>query len=634
MKAIIYILTLFFSFALLGQKTKYFEDRFGVQGTITYSGSWSDTLLPEKGKYSLKWRDIIDDTLTSFASTGSLKSHLPHGFWTWEEAGWDYTVETGRTIVPDFKAKGLHAFWQGGFSNGLPNGNWLYGFGEPIVNPKSKKTPLRISTVFNNGLFNGKFEVHDNTNEDLPVKITGFCNKEGVAEGKWIFEFKDYDGKLVEEIRVYNQGVLLKIITNSKSKSDTLDFYMTAQKMSLISEDNNQVIIGEQKFSYDGEWSESQELYKHYIHEHFLCGWSHLAFPYKVRRIAPIFKRLAFPLSEEEIQTRENIEKEIDVLDSIIKEKLNLGNVTINRNRSEELDLAISTLEQAQKRIIVIKDFVTHSYAPEFIYNDRKHGGLKNWLMKINETARVKGVAYPESHYQLKTIQLKTDLFTVFESIYNVVEALKNETAIHIKQVEKSFKALSREGELKKLENKLSDDLVELDSLYKNKGGIGEHIREYWINNYFKKHLQIYAQTDDYEKAKGLSKSLLTKMDSLVSWSDQWSKIDSLELTLKESYINFAYNPYTGDHDIELPIKKRFIDNVLKTLIPWMKEQLIKAEEWEEFKANYRQIMTVRNYLIQFASKDNRQDRRVERRLRREDQPDKILKVFINHMED
>ena len=613
------------------QKTKTVTDRFGVQGIISYSGTYYDSILPEKNKFELKWRNIFDDTLTTFSTQGTLKNHKPHGKWLWEEAGWDYIIEPSKTIYPSFQMEGLHHVWQGSFVNGVVSGDWIYGLGKPTVNLRSSKTPLLIKTKYKNGKPVGAFSVADNRNEEAPVFITGQCDEKGVATGKWKFNFYVNNEKIIEN-RIYDQGLLIEIQRETSQSKDTMTFYVVKEQISTLSDSNQMVIIGNKNFSTDGEYSESQALFAKYMHDYFLCGWKLPAFKFNVEREAPGFKRLAYPLSLDEQNIRTEIELLLTTLYNQVGGQLKKGNLFINRNRSHELDLAVAVFEQAEKRLAVIDSFVRHSYRPDFIYYDRKNGDLKPWLRKINETRKVQGVAFPENIIHFAQLKEKKDVYTVFKTILDDLVALNKYLTPHLNQIEQSFKAMKREGELQKMEALMTKDLKQLDRLYSEMDGIGKHIREYWIQHYFNLQVQQYAQTDDYKTAKKLGKSLLIKMDSLVAWADTWEFIDNINKHLTESYINFAYNPYTGDHDIELPIKKRCINNVKEVLVPYLIKNIEEAENWETFTESLVQFNEVIEMLVDFAHREERAARRIERKIRKEDQPEKIIRLLTNYM--
>lgn len=614
------------------QNKKMFPDDFGNQGTIEFSGEYVDSLLPEKGKYSLKWRDKIKDTLITYFASGTLLDHSPQGAWRWEEAGWDYQIEPGKTITPDFYIQGIHSVWEGSFLEGQPNGLWRFGKGAPSVNPRSTKTPLRIQAEFKEGKFINSFSIQDHRNSKALISIEGKCNDNGIAEGKWDFIFFD-NGERIEESRTYDRGILIEIITTKNDISDTIDFHRYVFELETIKDSMNTVIVGERDFASDGTYNKSQQLYKTYIHDEFLCGWSHPHFQYSVKRIAPIFKRLAYPLSNEEILNRTKTQLITESLKQKIDEHLHLGNVNIHRNRNKELDIAISYLEHAQQQLKIIDSLIECSFDPAFIYSERHHGSLKPIYLSINQQSKVNGITYPEERGALPVLPEKQDVFDIFLELKQFTENIEDTLASKMELIQSNFILLRREGELLILENQMAEKLTILDSIYRASEGFADHVHSYWINTFLKDKLQQYTETNEYETALNYGQKLLLKMYHLETWQGEWKMIDSLDAIVRNSYTQFGYNPYTGAYDIELPIKRRFTEAIITKLIPWLNKEMRAITEWDEFLASYQQLQLIKEYLIDFSSKKERADNRVERRIRKESDPEKMLRIFMNHMD-
>lgn len=627
------LISILFSTSFLcvfAQQTTTFEDQFGKQGVVSHEGTWSDSLLPKEGRFDLKWRSTLNnDSLITYLAKGRLSDHMPSGSWTWEEASWDYTVEIGNSILPEFSTTGIHHIWKGAFKAGVPHGKWIYGQGSPILRIERRDTPLRIEVGFKNGVVNGEVIINDKRS-DNEIVITGHTDANGIVTGTWEFNyFCEVSQQVTTEIRKYNNGILTERILNR----DTIVYLDAISKLKQIQEGDSSIVLGEKKYLKDIEESKGVELLSEYMNEYFLKGWKLDIFSYDFVRHPLFYKRFAYPLNENELAKRLTIKTSIEDLINQVKTHLSKGNVYINRSRSKELDLAISALEIAIERLKIIDSLVGFSHLPDFIYLDRRNGGLIDWASELQKTTVFKGIVYPEYQDSFQEIDLIQNEWKVFELSIELLENLKKQLPAYFNQVNKSFEALNREGELQALENKMMQELKMLDSLYIDKKNFEEHIHQYWIYTFLTEQIKEYANTDDYEDALMLGNKLTKKMEYLLEWNEEWEMINTIQKDLKESYINYAYNPYNGEHDIQLPIKKRFIVNVQSKMIPWMIAELENAKEWDEFKTQWDEFKLMRNYLIKFAQINDRSDRRLERKIRREDSPERIYKLFFNHME-
>lgn len=625
--AILFSTIAFFAFT---QQTTTFQDQFGKQGAVRHQGEWNDSILPKEGRFDLKWRtELNNDSLITYLAKGRLKDHRPTGEWSWEEAGWDYTIEIGNSILPEFNTRGLHRVWKGAFREGVPHGKWIYGQGEPVLRPERSNTPLKIEATFKNGVLSGAFKINDKRSED-DVVISGFTDTKGIASGTWKFNyFSEKEQQLKTETRIYVKGILTTRILNK----DTIIYHDAVEKLKLIEQGDTAIVLGEERFLSDDVISRGAKLLSGYMNAHFLEGWELEIFPYDFVRHPPIYKRFAYPLNENELSKRTHINSETEKLLAEVNLHLSKGNVYINRSRSKELDIAISALETAAERLRIIDSLITFSHTTDFLYLDRKNGGLIDWASELEKTSSFQGVAYPEQKADFQHLDLGQNEWAVFDLSKVLIEDLQKELPPFFTQVDKSFEALNREGELNALENKMVDELKMLDSLYTDKKNFGAYVHEYWIDTYLSEQIKKYANTDNYEKALELGNNLIRKMGYLLDSHQEWGMIATIQKDLSESYTNYAYNPYNGEHDIELPIKRRFIQNVKAKMIPWMTENIENAEEWDQFKAHWIAFKEMRIYLIEFAQMNKRPDRRIERKLRREDDPERMYRLFYSYME-
>lgn len=616
------------------QQTQFFRDDFGLQGEYTCKGEMTDSLKLKNGHFTLKWREILQDTLATYHINGQFKNYLQSGLWTWELAGWDYTIEPGKSIKPSFNLSGIHEVWRGSFTNGLPNGSWVYAYGSPEVNINSSKVPIRIEVSYEDGRLSGSFKMHDSSKE-FPIKITGSCSKDGIADGVWRFEYNQFDAAVIED-RTYSKGVLTHVKTTSSNplfqSEKTFDRNMDYLAR-IRGGDSGTISIGSVDFSVDGYDDFSGALLSYYFNHHLHKEWELSTFPYKQNGTSPIFKRFCFPLSDAEVSIRTSITQTSDAIQEKITEAFGLGNILINRKRSLELDVSISYLEKARQQLVVLDSILIMSFEDEFIYHDRINGDLKHLLKEINQYA----LTYPENYVaepiELPKIQLKRDIYDFFQILKEFTDELDREIVQHIDVLQSNAIAIRKESEIRTLESKLENDWLTLDSLYAQAEGLGEHIFSYWIKFYLSNKIRDYAKIDDYEIAIKKGNTLLNQMDSLVVWYDRVVSIDSFIYRIDDYYKQMAYNPYTGKYDISLPLKRRFVTLLKTAILPHLMEELIIQEKWSAFEQNFALIDAFREETIRFAFLNEKQDARIEKRLRKESNPNKFVRIFLDYME-
>lgn len=618
--------------AVFAQSTKAYSDQYGVQGKVTFTGTLFDTILPEKGPYLLQWRKISGDTLRTYKIEGRLRNHRPHGTWTREEADWKYTIEPGRDIAPAFAVEGTHQVWRGNFSNGKADGTWRYAEGKPPADPANNRTPLRMEIPMKEGRFSGKFTVTDRRIDGRPVSVTGHCNAEGVAVKTWIFKYFEADVEVTETL-TFDRGILTKRTVESGG-SETVDEMKVNRLLINAAEDSAAAVcIGGVDFGAEEVPGVPGLLTSRYLETEFNEPLHLDIFPFDYRLQTPIFKRFEFPFSEEEIRLREKIEAETSALLDPLNTYFSERSTEIERARSAELDMAVAYLETARKRLITVDSLMQASRVGLFTYIDRNHGGADSALAALNATSTARGKVYENDSIALASIDLERSDKRYFQEIAALVNELGPRIEARISTVNLIFADIRKEGELKDMETAIAESLTELDSLYANLEGLGADARERWVKGYLRDEIKRYANIDDYNEARAFGRRLSAKIDTLAQRSDTWREINRTEEDLDEGYRYFAYNPYTGERDIELKVKARFIRNVKSVAVPHVRNEIAAAGTWKEWLQAADRALTLKTALLRFAFLDERPDRRIERRLRREDQPERMIRIFMNHME-
>jgi hypothetical protein len=630
----IYVLNVFVMgiATLSAQNQKIFEDRYGKQGIITHSGEWNDTILPKTGNYSFKWRNISQDTVFTYAASGFLRNHLPHGSWKWEEAVWEFFIEPGAGIEPEFRTDAHYQLWNGNFNNGVANGQWSYAFGPPSLNPRSSTTPVVVTAELKDNKFIRQFKIIDNLNR---FELTGFCNNNGIPEKTWTFTYFEEEKK-VKEKRTYNQGVLVQFEVEKEGEKptkhvfqDRVDF-ISAKKDTL---DN--ITIGNHDFLVDDYGNTAMDFYQENVFNHFLAGWKHEQFNFQLKLTPPRFKQLNYLISEEEKKTINQLKAINSQLKADIQARYDYGNLKLKRSRSKELDLSIAFVEIIEERAKIIDSLLAFSLQPEFTYLNRNNGALEAWVDSLNSLTNVEAKVYPEHVVTLKSIlSYAQDSTYFFKKILGNQLELMTKFDAHLNQIDTSFAKIEKEGQLKSLENDLELGLSRLDSIYSTQEGLGAFIAEHWVKRHLNSELIQYAKINDFNLAKLFAEQLNSKIDSLEHWVSSWGALDTISTTLKNSYKYMVVNPYSGERDMEIKVKRRFLKTVEEVLIPWMFEQIKTAETWDEFSVSYRNLYLTKTYLVKFAHLNEKSDSRIERRIRNEKNPEKMLTAFMNYMKD
>lgn len=625
---------LFLSNVAFGQNIKSFTDKFGTQGEIRYSGVFSDTILPKSGRYELRWRDVDSNNLRTYLVRGNLQNHLPHGKWTWEQADWDYTVSAGSTIRPIIQTKGQRISWAGTFNRGIAQDKWIFKLDSINSEGKSNGTFLIIEIHLINGKPGGNISI-ENTIPGTSFSLKGQCDNEGIAKGIWSYEYINKNGTRVKEIHTHKQGLLLEVQTLMGTTKSTRTFERNVDflKNKALYDSTAEIRIGDARFEIDEYGEMSAQLLLQQFNTYYLKGWGLDVFPFEFLRDVPAFKQLEYPIQEFERKEIISCRELTDIQFSKVRAYLT-GNILIHRSRSAELDVTISYLQATEQRLLMIDSLLNRTEDPFFTYKNRYEQGVLHWIKSINMDNTVRGEIYDSLELKLPIIEPSGGELAIFKEIHSLLEAHQEILDQRYSIVDEVAMLLKREGELKEMEDLMVRRFEELQVRFSEPTGIAAEIYTKWVKGKAQQKLQEYARTDDYNDALDLGNKFLTLEDSLNSWLQRVNEFDSMLVVLHAQYTYLAYNPYTGENDIEVKVKKRLYSNITTNLWPYMLNQMKEETDWMTWGELYNRQFKVYNYLLKFATREDKQAKRLNKRFRKEKKPERLLKAILNHIDD
>lgn len=608
--------------------TKVVDDR-GVQGVIKSKMNFSDSLLPENGSIDVRWRDVNELGIKSYAIKGMTKNHLPTARWIWEEVNWNYSIHLGKEIYPEFETTGERLKWSGIFKDGKPDGKWFFVVDSVYSKVGKPKQLMRMNIQFEKGKPVGRFDMLNNCDE-FTYSCKGGFNSDGEATGSWIHDYLNKNGTKIKEERKYHRGIIIEVIRTENEVETKFQVEKNNHLISLIIGDSLiDFRIGDHLFKYDEFGGDMMNLLIEQFETYFFSAWVLEAVPFDFSRNFNMFKQLEFPLTSVESQAIETsrliIEQQRKQIQSCLQ-----GNIFIHRTRNATLDLAISYLEATQNRLDIIDSLLLQAKEKLFTYKRRDVNNTLDWVELINNSALVKGEVYDSVELNLPLIQLDVAFQTVFVELEMNLRKMETELPFFVGLIEKSVQTIQREGELKDIEDDMVDRFKKMQTIYENQEGIGQQIYLKWVNGKAYEILQTYARSTDYSHALSLQQDLLTVMDTLFVWSESVNDFNNMIQQLNEQYRYFTYNPYTGENDLEIKVKKRFFTNVTTVLWPYIENEIANENEWEKFMFLWQRQFTLYHFLYDFSRRDDAQARRVSRRFKNEKKPEKLLKILMN----
>src|SRR5690606_16166281 len=207
-------------------------------------------------------------------------------------------------------------------------------------------------------------------------------------------------------------------------------------------------------------------------------------------RKGPFFRKIEYPVSEEEKKLITQTDSLIQLLSKEIEKRLSYRNILINRGWSSELDLAIAYSKVSLEKFHLIDSLQQRTQLSLFTYKNRFEQGVLHWVDLLNEDKEAKGAFFDSLSIDLPLAERDTASFEIFKIMHQLVLNIADELHTQLPVIDKSYHALHKEDELQQLEDVMSEKLALLDSIYQPLTGLGAEIRQRWITDYFRNQLQ------------------------------------------------------------------------------------------------------------------------------------------------
>ncbi len=606
------------------QQVKTFHDTFGVQGEIRYTGNYIVDSLPKQGAVDIRWRTIDSVHLKTYLTKGNTQNHVPNGVWTWEEARWNYHIRVGDNSQPVFSTNGRRKRWEGRFLKGTPDGRWTFSMDSINNTGRIAANYIKININYKEGKPTGNISYE---NRLRSVRLSGTLNSDGVATGTWVYNYKNQEGIQVTEERLYTNGLLTQINVTAKSK------------YTIVLEHNNHFFtnttsaqpgrVGSLRFAKEEYNTDASDLFFLDFTHYFLGGWQLEAFSYSFDRKGPGFQRLEYPLSNVETEDIRSAKTMIARQKKEIEDHLS-SNIHIYRFRNVQIDTTVAYLQLKLERLYYLDSLLTQSDHPEFTYKNREEKELNAWIEELNRNRTTKGEVFDTVKVDIGLLPVSSA--SIFGQIRNYITNNQKLLSSYFNIVEHAGIAVHREGELKTLEDEMVKKFDDLQNAYADKKGIARIIHERFIKGQVATLLQEFAGTEDYNKAIARSNVLNSMLDSIAHWSDLLEPFDDMPATIRAEYSKMVYNPYSGANDIEIVNKRKFIQNVQTVMWPHMLKELNQTADWDKWVHLWNQQFEVYHYLLNFAARDDASAKRLDRRVRTDKKPERMLQYILDEM--
>ena len=560
-----------------------------------------------------------------FSIQGAYKQNIPSGFWQFNFG----EFEGGSTTVlrdNEYRVSlnGINHSAKGRIINGKPDGTWTHSVHE-LNNSDIVSTPFESIIEFTLGVPQFSFQIRNQH-----ATLVGRFLRDGLAHGRWeLFsgsgssESWEFNNGLLRSIDIQDGGLKRHIDIFTSDAGETVRINLDQRFMDLLAL-KRRLLVGADSTFTSNIYSLLSENTRYYDEvEKILSEISETQFTPEYKVLVP-----HYPLTDSEHVQLDSIEQFIraaQVQANIIEEDTQLQ---LLRLTDKEVGFLMAATEQINEALI----------SPLSLLVRFKQQGVLPYVGR-NDLLEMLGLSStPESTFvvNLEDASGTMDLATApgwegdttpLNHAYSAAQSLQN--TIHeigaLLEQKRSLK--EREEKLADLEKDLIDAMGRLTDQTDSLSAmvldpISSTIRR--VETVARVNLKEYSEFTDLAFKVNRASELIACFNDMYELNEVLAGLPDDQLTINELYSDDVWNPFTltvMDEDI----KKRITSAYQDVLVPYILNSIQSDLDCTNVCRYIRLIEAIHERMNELLEEDTT---RLERKLKREQDPEVILELF------
>jgi hypothetical protein len=145
--------------------------------------------------------------------------------------------------------------------------------------------------------------------------------------------------------------------------------------------------------------------------------------------------------------------------------------------------------------------------------------------------------------------------------------------------------------------------------------------------------IQRYANETEIDKRLEAGRSIINLLNAIIKVKPQLNTIKAMPAKLDKVYTEFRPNPFF-DRDVESRIRNGIYTRGTEILLPYLIREMLASENSATLLLNAEQIFKLEAIMLSLARSEDPDVVRLNRRLRRENQPERIKRLLFSRQID
>jgi hypothetical protein len=632
---VLFLLLPFFLFSQQIYKGEYSFNGLSGEGNFDFiSGEGNKMIKQGEFNFLRKERDPLDKTkLYRTEVSGVYEQDKKTGVWKYQDEKHVVTLQDVEdfTLVYDINSQQIKL--RANYKNGIPDGRWIFEeneFRDGKLNRKSQADDF----LFRNGSIQGKFQYKSFVDNKTHF-IRGELNNSGFMNGEWTFVYQD-KGKLISEIRKYENGFLLGVVKRDLESDETLEevvFFQTIKKLNLVNSNQNKGFrVSEDKFGIlfnDGFLSGSEQFTIQNSGNDFIKEFLTSVLRYDGQYVTqkgelvdyPIHtKKFVFELSRSQQRIVEDLPAKFDRLQTTVRDYAERNALNLNRQKSDTLSFAHAFFQFQAKKLMEFSEIINLLRTKEIQFYDLEN--LSEEGLAFLTERDVVEFSFSDSLFKRVLEYEVGDISKSFyESLSSYINQMEQKTSELKSFVDKSLSRIERDEDLRAIQNQIQTKRDELGQKFQQSedydkitNELLQGVQQNILGTGFEKLNERYAKEENFDGKKEIARVMLDLLNEIDNQYSQLVRLSSDVNQLDELYMEEVFNPFTFTR-YDQRAKNRLYESGEKLLDHYLDG--VKAEtEYTEVKNWINKISKLFERMGELREADTRNlERRINRRL-------------------
>jgi len=632
---ILFLLSPLFLFSQQIYKGEYSFNGLSGEGNFEFVEGEGNKMI-KQGEFSFLRKERDPQDKTKFYRTevnGVYEQDKKTGVWEYQDEMHKVTLNDIEDFKLFYDINSQQIKLKANYKNGIPDGRWIFEeneFRDGKLNRKSQADDF----LFRNGSIQGKFQYKSFVDNKTHF-IRGELNRDGFMNGEWTFVYQD-KGKLISEIRNYENGFLLGVVKRDLESDETLEevvFFQTIKKLNLVNNNENKGFrVSEDKFGIlfnDGSLSGSEQFTVQNSGNGFIKEFLTSVLRYDGQYVTqkgelvdyPIHtKKFVFELSRAQQKIVEDLPSKFDRLQTTVRDYSERNALNLNRQKSDTLSFAHAFFQFQAKKLLEFSEIINLLRTKEIQYYDLEN--LSEEGLAFLTERDVVEFSFEDGQYTRVLEYEVGDLRKSFyESLSSYVSQMEQKTSELKNFVDKSLSRIERDEDLRAIQNQIQTKRGELGQKFQQSEDYDEVTNDLLkgihvniLGSGFDKLNERYAKEENFDGKKEIARVMLDLLNEMDNQYSPLVRVSKDAGQLDELYMEEVFNPFTFTR-YDQRAKNRLYESSEKLLDYYLDG--IKAEtEYTEIKNWLNKINKLFERMGELREADTRNlERRINRRL-------------------